>query len=68
MISLLQKPPVPIWVYQAFFKSNFPFWLLQQIAPRSLDTMLDVSPMLCAELTPAESYGFATDFNGKETR
>jgi pimeloyl-ACP methyl ester carboxylesterase len=49
-----QKLPVPIWVYQALFKSDFPFWLLQKIAPRSLDTMFDVSPELYAELNPEE--------------
>jgi pimeloyl-ACP methyl ester carboxylesterase len=49
-----QKLPVPIWVYQALFTSDFPFWLLQKVAPRSLDTMFDVSPALRAELTPEE--------------
>jgi pimeloyl-ACP methyl ester carboxylesterase len=50
----VQKLPVPIWVYQALFKSDFPFWLLQKIAPRSLDMMFDVSPELRAELTAEE--------------
>jgi 2-hydroxy-6-oxonona-2,4-dienedioate hydrolase len=50
-----QKLPVPIWVYQALFKSNFPFWFLQKMAPRSLDPMFDVSPTLRAELTPEEA-------------
>jgi pimeloyl-ACP methyl ester carboxylesterase len=49
-----QKLPAPIWVYQALFKSNFPFWFLQKIAPGSLDTMFDVSPALRAGLTPEE--------------
>lgn len=49
-----QKLPVPIWLYQALFKSDFPFWLLQKVAPRSVDTMFDVTPALRAELTPEE--------------
>jgi pimeloyl-ACP methyl ester carboxylesterase len=50
-----QKPPVPVWVYQTLFSSDFPFWLLQKIAPYSLDTMFDVSPALRAALTPEEA-------------
>jgi 2-hydroxy-6-oxonona-2,4-dienedioate hydrolase len=50
-----QKPPVPVWVYQALFSSDFPFWFLQQIAPRSLDSLFDVSPALRAALTPEEA-------------
>jgi pimeloyl-ACP methyl ester carboxylesterase len=60
-----QKLPVPIWVYQALFKSDFPFWLLQKIAPRSLDTMFDVTPALRAELSPEEEVvvgGLAESF------
>jgi pimeloyl-ACP methyl ester carboxylesterase len=49
-----QKLPVPIWVYQALFKTDFPFWLLQKIAPHSLDTMFDVTPTLRANLTEGE--------------
>jgi pimeloyl-ACP methyl ester carboxylesterase len=49
-----QKLPVPIWVYQALFKSDFPFWLIQKIAPHSLDAMFDVSPELRATLVPEE--------------
>jgi 2-hydroxy-6-oxonona-2,4-dienedioate hydrolase len=50
-----QQLPVPIWVYQALFSSDFPFWFLQKIAPRSLDPMFDVSPALRAALTPEEA-------------
>jgi 2-hydroxy-6-oxonona-2,4-dienedioate hydrolase len=49
-----QKLPIPIWVYQALFKSDFPFWLIQKIAPHSLDMIFDVSQALRAELTPDE--------------
>lgn len=49
-----QKLPVPIWVYQALFSSDFPLWLLRKIAPRQLDPMFDVSPALRATLTAEE--------------
>jgi pimeloyl-ACP methyl ester carboxylesterase len=50
-----QKPPVPIWVYQALFSSDFPFWFLQKLAPHGLDAIFDVSPALRAALTPEEA-------------
>lgn len=49
-----QKLPVPIWVYQALFSSDFPLWLLHRIAPRQLDPMFDVSPALRAALNAEE--------------
>jgi pimeloyl-ACP methyl ester carboxylesterase len=49
-----QKLPVPIWVYQALFKSDFPFWLIQKLAPRSLDALFDVTPELRTGLIPEE--------------
>jgi pimeloyl-ACP methyl ester carboxylesterase len=49
-----QKLPVPIWVYQSLFKSDFPIWLIQKIAPHSLDAIFDVTPALRAQLTPEE--------------
>jgi pimeloyl-ACP methyl ester carboxylesterase len=45
---------VPIWLYHALFKSNFPFWLLQKVAPQSLDVMFDVTPALRAGLSAEE--------------
>jgi pimeloyl-ACP methyl ester carboxylesterase len=50
-----QKPPVPIWVYQALFSSDFPFWFLQKLAPHGLDAIFDVSPASRAALTPEEA-------------
>jgi pimeloyl-ACP methyl ester carboxylesterase len=51
-----QKLPVPIWIYHALFGSDFPYWLLQRIAPRSLDTMFDVTPALRAGLAEEEGW------------
>jgi pimeloyl-ACP methyl ester carboxylesterase len=49
-----QKLPVPIWLYQALFASDFPYWLLQQVARRSLEPIFDVPPGVRAKLTPEE--------------
>jgi pimeloyl-ACP methyl ester carboxylesterase len=46
--------PVPIWVYQALFGSDFPYWMLQRAARPSLEQLFDVTPTLRAELTPPE--------------
>jgi 2-hydroxy-6-oxonona-2,4-dienedioate hydrolase len=50
-----QQLPVPIWVYQALFSSDFPYWLLQRVAPTSLDAVFDVTPALRAALTADEA-------------
>lgn len=49
-----QKLPVPIWVYQALFSTNFPYWALQRVAGARLEGMFDVTPSLSAGLTPEE--------------
>jgi pimeloyl-ACP methyl ester carboxylesterase len=49
-----QKLPVPIWVYQALFSSNFPYWVLQKVARSSLEPMFDITPALRASVTPEE--------------
>lgn len=49
-----QKLPVPIWIYQALFSSDFPYWLLKQVASSSLEPIFDVTPELRANLTPEE--------------
>jgi pimeloyl-ACP methyl ester carboxylesterase len=49
-----QKLPVPIWVYQALFSSDFPYWLLQRVAGSSLEPMFDITPALRAESSPEE--------------
>jgi pimeloyl-ACP methyl ester carboxylesterase len=50
-----QKLPVPIWVYHALFASDFPYWLLERVAPTALDGMFDVSPTLRGTLSPEEA-------------
>jgi pimeloyl-ACP methyl ester carboxylesterase len=47
--------PVPVWVYQALFRSDFPFWLISRIAPASLEGLFDVTPTLRARLSPEEA-------------
>jgi pimeloyl-ACP methyl ester carboxylesterase len=49
-----QKLPVPIWIYQALFSSDFPYWLLQKVARPSLEPMFDITPALRAESPPEE--------------
>jgi 2-hydroxy-6-oxonona-2,4-dienedioate hydrolase len=49
-----QKLPVPIWVYQALFRSDFPYWILQKVARSSLEPMFDITPALRTKLTPEE--------------
>jgi hypothetical protein len=46
--------PLPIWVYQALFSSDFPFWVLQKVARPSLEPMFDITPALRAEVAPEE--------------
>jgi pimeloyl-ACP methyl ester carboxylesterase len=49
-----QKLPMPIWIYQALFSSDFPYWVLQKVARSSLEPMFDITPALRAEVTPEE--------------
>ena len=49
-----QELPVPIWVYQALFSSDFPYWLLQKVARSSLEPMFDITPALRAGSPPEE--------------
>lgn len=46
--------PVPAWVYQLLFSSNFPYWLMQKIARPSLEGLYDVNPARKAGLTAEE--------------
>jgi 2-hydroxy-6-oxonona-2,4-dienedioate hydrolase len=50
-----QQLPVPAWVYQALFGSDFPFWVIHKLAPGSLDGIFDVTPQMRAQLTPEEA-------------
>jgi pimeloyl-ACP methyl ester carboxylesterase len=56
--------PVPIWVYQALFSSDFPFWLIHKLAPSLLDGIFDVTPQIRAQLTPEEAAMVAGTVDG----
>ena len=49
-----QKLPVPIWVYQALFSSDFPYWVLQKVAHSRLEPIFDITPALRAAAPPEE--------------
>jgi pimeloyl-ACP methyl ester carboxylesterase len=55
-----QKLPAPIWVYQALFSSDFPYWLLQKVARSSLEPIFDITPALRAASTPEEQAFIAS--------
>lgn len=38
-----QKLPIPAWLYQVLFSSDFAFWAIVKISPLSLDRIFDVS-------------------------
>jgi len=46
-----QELPIPIWLYQALFSSDFPFWVLQSLSPASLEAIFDVKAELRDRLT-----------------
>lgn len=50
-----QDLPVPIWVYNLLFSSDFPYWLLQKTARGLLAPVFDATPQLRAQMTPAEA-------------
>lgn len=58
-----QDLPLPAWAYQLLFGSNFPFWVIQKLAPGSLDSLFDVKPGMRATLTPGEA-AFVADLLG----
>jgi pimeloyl-ACP methyl ester carboxylesterase len=39
-----QQLPVPIWLYQALFRTDFPYWLAWRLAPARLYPIFDVRP------------------------
>src|SRR4029450_11617463 len=49
-----QKLPLPLCVYQARFRSHFPYWLLQEVARSSLEAMFDITPALRTAIRPEE--------------
>lgn len=50
-----QDLPIPAWLYQVLFSSNFPFWALGKVAPGSLDAIFDVKPALKAAMTAEDA-------------
>ncbi|MCW5853676.1 MAG: alpha/beta fold hydrolase, partial [Anaerolineae bacterium] len=50
-----QKLPMPLWVYQALFSSDFPYWALEKVAQPRLATIYDATPTLQAKMTPEEA-------------
>jgi pimeloyl-ACP methyl ester carboxylesterase len=49
-----QNLPMPIWVYQALFSSDFPYWVLQKVTPATLEPMFDITPALRVGAPPEE--------------
>ncbi len=50
-----QQLPIPIWIYNAIFSSDFPYWVLSKIARPGLELIFDVKSDLKRSLTGAES-------------
>ncbi len=46
-----QKLPMPAWMYQMLFSTDFVFWMITTISPESLDAIFDVSPAKRTNLT-----------------
>ena len=49
-----QDLPVPIWLYNALFRSDLPYWLLMRLVPRSLYPVYDARAVLRGSMTPQE--------------
>lgn len=49
-----QDLPVPLWLYQALFGSDFPYWALSKLARSRLEAMFDVQDNLRATMTYEE--------------
>jgi pimeloyl-ACP methyl ester carboxylesterase len=52
-----QEFPIPIWLYQALFSSDFPYWAMQHVSRSSLEPLFDITPELRAT-APAEEQTF----------
>ena len=50
-----QELPVPLWLYDALFATDFPLWALLRVSPRALAPMFDARPELVAQMTEAEA-------------
>lgn len=49
-----QDLPVPAWVYQLLFRSDFPYWAMQALARPSLAMLYDATPARRAALSPED--------------
>lgn len=49
-----QDLPIPAWVYQALFRTDFVFWALTWLSPSRLDAIFDISPKARARMTEAD--------------
>jgi pimeloyl-ACP methyl ester carboxylesterase len=49
-----QEFPIPIWLYQMLFSSDFPYWVMQHVSRSSLEPMFDITPELRAVALPEE--------------
>ncbi|NJP04991.1 MAG: alpha/beta hydrolase [Chloroflexaceae bacterium] len=54
-----QEFPMPIWLYQALFSSDFPYWLMQHLSRSSLEPLFDITPELQAIAPPEEQLFMA---------
>ena len=50
-----QDLPVPLWLYDALFATDLPFWLALRVSPRALAPMFDARRDLIAQMTAAEA-------------
>lgn len=49
-----QALPVPLWLYDALFASDFPYWALSRLAPGRLAALFDARPELRPAMTASE--------------
>jgi pimeloyl-ACP methyl ester carboxylesterase len=59
-----QDLPVPIWLYQALFSSDLPYWLLARSARPVLQSIFDAKPERRADMTPEEEAFVAAMVDG----
>jgi 2-hydroxy-6-oxonona-2,4-dienedioate hydrolase len=50
-----QELPVPLWLYDALFASDFPLWAVLRLRPRSLATMFDARDDLTRQMDSTEA-------------
>lgn len=50
-----QELPVPLWLYDALFATDFPLWVVLRLAPRRLAPMFDARDDLTGQMTAREA-------------